>query len=169
MALIPCPACRKEVSRQAPTCPHCRQPIAGPPRESSPQKIVVEQPRSGGSGALGCILLLLLGGGAYIVFGTDVGAKVKSSLGITVTEQDRLVGRWRTSGPFGISKTIEFFPDGTFKSEAILGASGGRYRVVSPGKIEIDEGRGPFGVMVHDYQLSGDRLTVLSFQWERVK
>jgi hypothetical protein len=59
MALIPCPACGKEVSKQAPTCPHCGHPIATPVRETLPQTIVVERPRPGGSGT-GCALLILL-------------------------------------------------------------------------------------------------------------
>jgi zinc-ribbon domain len=57
MALILCPACGKQVSEQAPTCPQCGQPIAAPTAPPTPQKIVVEQPKSGGSGVLKRILL----------------------------------------------------------------------------------------------------------------
>lgn len=30
MALIPCPACARQVSQAAPTCPNCGHPIAAP-------------------------------------------------------------------------------------------------------------------------------------------
>ena len=69
MALIPCPACGKQVSAQAPTCPQCGHPIAGSPPPPPQQTIVVKEPASGGSGFAGCLLLLLLlGGGAFYLY-----------------------------------------------------------------------------------------------------
>jgi hypothetical protein len=65
MALIACPECGKQVSRQAPTCPHCGYPIAGPPPAPEPQRIVVQQAPPRGSGG-GCALLLILLIGAGI-------------------------------------------------------------------------------------------------------
>ncbi|RYG58037.1 MAG: zinc ribbon domain-containing protein [Alphaproteobacteria bacterium] len=35
MALIPCPACARQVSQAAPTCPGCGHPIARPSGEAS--------------------------------------------------------------------------------------------------------------------------------------
>jgi hypothetical protein len=115
------------------------------------------------------VLAALVAGGWYL-FGTDGGRNLLSSgTGITVTDKERIVGRWRTSIPFGMSRSMEFFPDGTFKVDAPLGSSQGRYRIVTQGKLEIEEGQHPGGVMVHDYKLSGDTLDALGHRWERVK
>ncbi len=44
MNLISCPACGKQVSRQAPACPQCGQPIAAPTAPPPPRKPADEQP-----------------------------------------------------------------------------------------------------------------------------
>lgn len=63
MPLIPCPACGKSVSQQAPTCPQCGHPIAATPHEKPPQTVYVQQPKSGGSGCVLFLFLALIGGG----------------------------------------------------------------------------------------------------------
>ncbi len=55
MALIPCPACAKEVSIQAPACPHCGHPIAAP-APAAPTAAPSQQPGCG----VGCLVLLTI-------------------------------------------------------------------------------------------------------------
>ena len=51
MALIPCPACARQVSEAAPTCPNCGHPIAAPPGQpSSTFKAALTRPESVKSG-----------------------------------------------------------------------------------------------------------------------
>jgi zinc ribbon protein len=50
MSLIACPACGKQVSAQAPSCPHCGQPIAGP----------VKSGGGGGGCVFGILVLIVL-------------------------------------------------------------------------------------------------------------
>jgi len=40
MALITCRECQKEVSDQAPRCPHCGAPVEGRPKKGSAMKVV---------------------------------------------------------------------------------------------------------------------------------
>lgn len=50
MSLINCPACGKQVSAQAPSCPHCGQPIAG----------AVKAGGGGGGCVFGILVLIVL-------------------------------------------------------------------------------------------------------------
>ena len=104
MSLISCPACGKQVSKQAPSCPQCGHPLAPPP-SAAPQKIIVQQPKSGSSGLVGCLLLLLLlGGGAFVLFQTDIGKQLFNQ-GQQLTDAQRIVGKWKQQdGPL----TLEF-------------------------------------------------------------
>src|SRR4051794_16593059 len=100
MTLIPCPACGRQVSKQAPTCPQCGQPIAAPPPAPPPQKVVVEQQKSGGFGGAGCVVLLLLIGGVVLFLTqTDVGKKLfnegTKAVGVPVTDEQRMQGKWK--------------------------------------------------------------------------
>ena len=69
MSLIACPACGKQVSREAPSCPHCGQPIAGPQK-------------SGGGGGGGCIIggLILLAGLAVLAFTNPTEADLRQKI-----------------------------------------------------------------------------------------
>jgi hypothetical protein len=62
MALITCPECSKQVSEQAPSCPHCGCPIATSGR-SQPQQIVIQQPSSSSGpnfAACGCLIPVVI-------------------------------------------------------------------------------------------------------------
>jgi zinc-ribbon domain len=69
MSLINCPACGKQVSAQAPTCPHCGQPIAAPTQ-------------TGGGGGGGCLLgtLILLVLGAVLAFTNPTEADLRQKI-----------------------------------------------------------------------------------------
>ena len=50
MALIPCPACGRQVSEAAPTCPGCGHPVAASERQSSTFKDALTRPDAVKSG-----------------------------------------------------------------------------------------------------------------------
>lgn len=50
MALIPCPACNRQVSQAAPTCPGCGHPIAAPTGQPSTFKAALTRPETVKSG-----------------------------------------------------------------------------------------------------------------------
>lgn len=71
MALTTCPECKKEVSSQAVSCPHCGFPLSGaipaaftpPPAPPSPQQVTSVSPASKtgvGKGCAGCLSVVVL-------------------------------------------------------------------------------------------------------------
>jgi len=50
MALIPCPACGRQVSEAAPTCPGCGHPVAAPHGRSSTFRDALTRPDTVKSG-----------------------------------------------------------------------------------------------------------------------
>lgn len=69
MALIACPACGKQVSSEAPACPHCGQPIAAPVRSG------------GGGGGCGVVFfLVLLVAGAILAFTNPTEADLRQKV-----------------------------------------------------------------------------------------
>jgi hypothetical protein len=125
MSLISCPACGKQVSRQAPTCPQCGQPIAAPPPAAT---------SSGGSEVVGCLLvLLLLGGGAYFLFRTDLGKQLFNE-GRKVTDSQRIRGKWKQQDG---SLALEFFADGTLRETRALNTGKGTYKLLPNRRIEL--------------------------------
>lgn len=50
MALIPCPACGRQVSDAAPTCPGCGHPVAAPKGQASTFKDALTHPDTVRSG-----------------------------------------------------------------------------------------------------------------------
>lgn len=46
MALIPCPACGRQVSRVAPTCPGCGHPVATPSGQTKTFKDALTHPET---------------------------------------------------------------------------------------------------------------------------
>jgi hypothetical protein len=159
MALIPCPACGREVSRQAPACPHCGHPIAGPARPSPPQQIIVERPKSGGSGGLGCVVaLLLLGGGAYLLYQTDIGKQLFNE-GQRVTDEQRILGKWKQQDG---ALSLEFFSDGTLREERPLNTGKGTYKLLPNRRIELKIEGVLWGQneATCRYEISGDDLVL---------
>ena len=61
MALMTCPDCAKEVSDQAPVCPHCGRPLRTPqvPQPAAPLEVTVKRKTS--RATWGCLLLIALG------------------------------------------------------------------------------------------------------------
>jgi hypothetical protein len=159
MSLIACPACGKQVSKQAPACPQCGQPIAAPPIAPPPQKIVVEQPKSGGSGVGGCLIfLLLLGGAAFILFQTDIGKQLFNQ-GQQLTDSHRILGKWKQQDG---SLTLEFFPNNTLREERLLNTGKGTYKMLPNRRMELKiEGVlwGKNEATVR-YDISGDELVL---------
>jgi hypothetical protein len=154
MSLIACPACGKQVSQQAPACPHCGHPIA-----ASPQKIVVQPPQSGGMGAGGCLLLLLLlGGGAFVLFQTDLGKQLFSQ-GQKITDSQRILGKWKQQDG---SLSLEFFSDGTLREERLFNTGKGTYKLLPNRRMELKIEGVLWGQneMTVRYELSGDELVL---------
>lgn len=65
MPLMNCPECSRPVSNQAPACPHCGYPLAGPSPGQVPRPIVVQPPARSDTGsgvgkALGCLIVLVV-------------------------------------------------------------------------------------------------------------
>ncbi|WP_088252597.1 zinc ribbon domain-containing protein [Fimbriiglobus ruber] len=157
MALISCPACGKQVSEQAPTCPQCGQPIAA--TAAPPQKIVVEQPSSGGSRGFGwLLLLLLLGGGAFVLFQTDIGKQLFNQ-GQQIADSQRILGKWKQQDG---SLSLEFFSDGTLLEERLLNNGKGTYKLLPNRKMELKIEGVLWGTndATARYDISGDELTL---------
>ncbi|HVS35558.1 MAG TPA: hypothetical protein VMS17_08250 [Gemmataceae bacterium] len=155
MALISCPACSREVSSMAPTCPGCGHPIAPPLREAPPQRIVVQQPRSGAGGVLGCLfLLLLLAGGAWLFFGTDLGKQLLGA-GRQLTDQQRIVGKWQ-----GNMDSMEFLSNGDLVVYAALRTNKGTWKMTGDQEMQLDLPGIFYGRIKGDvkYELDGDTL-----------
>jgi hypothetical protein len=160
MSLIACPACGKQVSIQAPSCPQCGHPIAAPRYEApQPQRIIVEQPKSGGSSAGGCLLLLLLlGGGAFFLFKTDMGKQIFNQ-GQQLTDSQRILGKWKQQDG---SLTLEFFSDGTLREQRLLNNGKGTYKLLPNRRMDLKiEGVlwGHNEATVR-YEISGDELVL---------
>ena len=86
-----------------------------------------------------------------------------------------LVGKWVAE--VSSYKTIEFFPDGTYRDAALLGSADGRYSVLEGGRVKA-EAAALFGGTVSTvwgYAISGDRLVMtmegggLELAYKRVK
>jgi len=159
MSLIACPACAKQVSKHAPTCPQCGHPIAAQPPAAPAQQIVVQPAKSGGSELGGCLLLLLLlGGGAYFLFQTDMGKQLFSQ-GQQITDSQRILGKWKQQDG---SLKLEFFSDGTLREERLLNNGKGTYKLLPNRRMELKiEGVlwGHNEATVR-YEISGDELVL---------
>jgi uncharacterized membrane protein YvbJ len=63
MSLMPCPACTKQISQDAPTCPHCGHPIRsvmGGNRASTTKPNFWRDPNVGAIGVLVIAILVFL-------------------------------------------------------------------------------------------------------------
>jgi hypothetical protein len=160
MSLIPCPACGKQVSKQAPTCPQCGQPIATPPPAAPPQKIVVEQPKSGGFGVGGCLVLLLLIGGAVLFLTqTEAGKRLFNDgakvVNVAVTDEQRIQGKWK-----GSPSSLEFFSDGKFKEYAALATHDGKWQMLDGKRLKLIMDSQWMPDSEWRYEIDGDKLTL---------
>jgi hypothetical protein len=165
MAHIPCPACGKQVSKQAPTCPQCGQPIAATTAPPTPKKIVVAQPKSGGSGAAGGILfLLVIGGVALFLTQTDVGKQLFNAdakvTGVPLTDEQRLHGEWEGQGTLD---SIEFFPNGDVRIYAALVTHKGKWKLLSGQRLDLETEGVLWGTnkIEWEYKLSGKTLVLM--------
>ena len=61
MALVKCADCGKEISDQAPACPHCGRPTAGPPRPAPPTPPPARNSAPGCGKAAVIVILVFLG------------------------------------------------------------------------------------------------------------
>jgi hypothetical protein len=172
MSLIPCPACGKLVSRQAPTCPQCGHPIAGSPSAPPPQTIVVEQPTSGGGGGAGCLLfLVVLAVAAFVLFQTDLGKQLLD-VGRKVTDSQRILGKWKGKGTLD---TIEFFSNGDVRIYALLATHKGTWKIMPGQRLTMETEGLLWGTnkMEWKYEISGKTLTLkstngnISLQYEK--
>jgi len=167
MSLISCPGCSKQVSRRAPSCPHCGEPIAERSRPA-PQS-------GGGPGVAGCLLvLLLLGGGAFVLFQTDIGKQLFSE-GKKVADSQLILGKWKQQdGPL----SLEFHSDGTLREERALNTGKGTWKILPGRKIELKIEGVIWGEneVTMRYDLSGDELVLtpdsgvgLALRYRKVK
>ena len=165
MPLIPCPACGRQVSQQAPTCPQCGQPIAAPPpapvQAPAPQKIYIEQPRSGGgSGCIGVVIvLLLIAGAAYFLTQTESGKKLfnggAKAVGVTMTDEQRIQGKWK-----GELSSLEFFPEGRFREYAALATHDGKWQMLEGKRLKLVMDSQWLPDSEWRYEIAGDKLTL---------
>lgn len=77
MSLTPCPACSKNLSPQATSCPHCGHPLKQANAEAQPKQKTKRKSKEV-SGGIGCVTMLsILGGvaglGYLVLAGSDPG------------------------------------------------------------------------------------------------
>jgi hypothetical protein len=180
MALMKCPECQREVSSLAPACPQCGYPIAPPPVAQPPvapppTRVVVERPAAGGTGVFGCLVgLLVLGGAAFLLLQTDVGKQVFDR-GQQVTDQQRLLGKWKQQD--GVL-SLEFFSDGTLKEERLLNTGKGTYKLLPNRRMDLKIEGALWGTneATVRYDVNGDELVLtpdsgsgLALRYRKVK
>lgn len=78
MPLIACPACGKQISSQAPSCPHCGHPIAFRLIENSGETILQSTDR--GKSKIGCFLIALIVA-AVLAFLNPTEAEMRQKIG----------------------------------------------------------------------------------------
>jgi hypothetical protein len=125
----------------------------------APQKIVVEQAKSGGSGAGGCLLvILLLVGGGYVLTQTEFGKQLFNATK-QVTDSQRILGKWKQEDG---SLTLEFFSDGTLREERALNNGKGTYKLLPGGRIELKIEGVLWGEneATRRYEITGDELVL---------
>ena len=67
MALISCPECKKEISDQATSCPHCGFPIAKPKTDEPTLPAQSQQTQTKSSSSKGCLTWIVAGGVVLIL------------------------------------------------------------------------------------------------------
>jgi hypothetical protein len=125
-----------------------------------PQKIVVEQPKSDGSCGVGCvILLLLIGGAALFLTQTETGKKLFNGgvkvVGVAVTDEQRIQGKWKG----GIS-SFEFFSDGKFREYAALATHDGKWQMLDGKRLKLTMDSQWVPDSEWRYEIAGDKLTL---------
>lgn len=100
MALIPCPACSKEISEMAATCPSCGNPNTQIQEGLRPPVQTIEQTSKmyKGGQLLGGLLILI---GAVAAFGGSRSAALFAALAMTIGSIIYLVsklGAWWNNG-----------------------------------------------------------------------
>lgn len=126
-------------------------------------------------GAVGCLfLLILLGGAAYFLFQTDLGKSLFDQ-GRQMTDAQLILGKWKqVDGP----GTDEFFADGTIREERLLGTANGTYKLLPSRRMEIKidgifwgqiEGTERYEIRDDELELSTDAGTGVAIRLRRVK